>query len=170
MSKRYGRNQKRAARAEIAGLKESLARDRALMHQTVNDNRDLLEVMQRARAILGRHSVALPVQHMGGHPQPLGGDFDVHVHQPFSLGGKFESMQVQIERMYELLVMVEEGSGFDYGALHCTVELDSGKVAYAISRAAIQRMSPMELQQALAPRIALELAGHLAKGVKGGWA
>lgn len=173
MSKRFGRNQKRRMREQVANLREALARDGALLQYVSEQKRELEEAMARARRILGNH-VALPPELHGDHPHPLGGDFNVAPLEIPSLlsvddsGVWAEPTAVSIERMHQLLAWIED-HGHDTRAIHFRVSLDSGEAAYVISRRAIERLSAAELQRTIAPQIALELAGHLARAVKGGW-
>lgn len=175
MGKRFGRNQKRRMREQVANLQEALERDGSLLHHVSEKKRELEEVLCRARSILGNH-VALPPELIGDHPYPLGGDFYADVPAPMPLmpcadqQPAIESIHIQIARMHELLSWIEDGRATADGlAIHFCVQLDSGKAAYAISRRAIERLSAAELQRTIAPQIALELAGHLARAVKGGW-
>lgn len=175
MGKRFGRNQKRRMREQAANLQEALERDGSLLHYVSEKKRELEQVMDRARRILGS-SIALPPELRGDHPYPLGGDFGADVLAPMPLmpcadqQPAIGSMHMKIARMHELLTWIEDGRvTVDGLAIHFCVQLDSGKAAYAISRRAIERLSAAELQRTIAPQIALELAGHLARAVKGGW-
>ena len=76
MAKRFGRNQRRRAREQIAALNQqgedlrtALARDRGLLRQISDRNASLTKVTAEARKILG-DSVALPPVQLGT-PYPL---------------------------------------------------------------------------------------------------
>lgn len=175
MSKRFGRNQKRRMREQEAALHEALARDGALLAHVSEQKRELEEVLGRARRILGDH-VALPPELRGDHPHPLGGDFDIPIPErltplsPSAAMPAIEPMSLRIARMHHLLSWIEDGDHqHDPSAIHLRVRLDSGEVAYVISRKAIHSLSAAELQRTIFPQIAMELAGHLARGLKGGW-
>jgi hypothetical protein len=169
MSKRFGRNQKRRMREKVSELEQALKRDGALLHHALDQRRAIEQAMDRARRILGSN-VALPPEVCGNHPYPLGGDFTASIHDPVPLlpattGDATTSFR--LERMHQLLSRIEEGGSFDERAIHFRVRLDSGHVGYAISRAAIERLSASELQQTILPMIAHELSRHLAAGLKG---
>lgn len=171
MSRRFGRNQKRRMREQLAELGQERERASRFAAAARRESDELGRVLAQARSILGRH-VALPPELNGNHPYPLGGDFDVHIPGPadfaFVPGAVGPVAELHIEHMRQLMAWVED-HGIDNRVIHFRVSLDSGSAAYVISRRAIERMSASELQQTLTPQIAMELAGHLAREIKGGW-
>lgn len=177
MSKRYGRNQKRAAREtidrlskECGALQGLLNAERTRTARMLQEQDALSGVIDYARKVLGNH-VALPPVVRGNHPLREGGDFNALV-QPKMRGFDIsagDSVMLRVQRMYQLLTGVELDDGdFNPAAVHFMVHLSDGHLAYVVSQSAIDMMDRNDLARALTPRIAEALAERLADVLKGG--
>lgn len=173
MAQRFGRNQRRRAREALAAMTQANAMNAGLLRKVSADKAALLDVLASAREILGNHP-ALPPEEIGAHPHPLGGDFDLPVPDRRSLGmmgsdsGLLEPLSFRIARMHQLLARVDVDKM--RGEIHCHVLLDSGHIAYAISRDALhslqrhpERLADM-LTREIAPKMGRLLSQVLCKG------
>lgn len=173
MSRRFGRNQKRAMRAEVASAKAqaelnaAVARDNAERRAAAQGKVDLLiqelvEISQR----LGRYAIAAGVPHNfeadwleRGH-----GWFRMHVPQPYpsvpSYGADAPTtIQVcdEIMRLLEVEAVLAPMSR----DMHCRVTFDNHVIGYAISEHALRKMTAKEFERRVAPEITRLLISEL---------
>lgn len=170
MAQRFGRNQRRRARAQVAtvqqeaqNLRQALDMNNGLLRHVSEQNRALSEAMRVARFILAQ-SVALPPIENGPHPAPgqnsfIQPIFDHLDFAKFSRSAMAESTDVQIERMHVLLTSVQEQPPSH--DIHCRVQLAGGEWGYAISDHALRHLSREMLERRLLP----ELTGQLARSI-----
>lgn len=172
MAQRFGRNQRRRARAQVAtlqheaeNLQQALDMNNGLLRHVSEQNRALSEAMREARFILGP-SVALPPIESGPHPAP-GHDSFMHPiferldFAEFSRSAMTETTNVQIEHMHLLLTSVQEQPRT--GDVHCRVQLAGGEWAYAISGSSIVNLSSEMLERRLLPELTEQLARSIAR-------
>lgn len=167
MAQRFGRNQRRRARAQVATLQQevqnlqlAIEMDNALLNDLSKQKSALSEAMREARHVLGE-SVALPAQESRYRPNKGETSFDIDPMTPldfnsFSRSTLNESTTLQIERMHLLLTRVQRESLS--AGLHCRVYLGKDSWAYAISESAINSLSPEMLERRLLPEISRQFA------------
>ena len=154
MSRRFGRNQKRKMREELACKQQALTRAEGLMRCTTAEKDRLVDTLSEARYILG-DNVALPPEMRGNHPRPLGGDWDAAPWmklglREFTSTAAMAPTSFQRMRMHTLLVDWEDKTKTD-DHVHIRSMLDNGKVVYSLSNAALYGM-PRDALQALLTR------------------
>jgi hypothetical protein len=179
MAKRFGRNQRRRAREQIAALNQqgedlrtAMARDQGLLREISARNAALTRVIAAARKILG-DSVALPPVQLGT-PYPLRKGERSFMACPaspplsdFISDTGAMATPLVAERMH---VLVAEASrdGQRMKGMHCLVRVHDGEYAYAISEDALYHLSPEMLAERLAPQVADQLTrvlvAHFASG------
>lgn len=180
MAQRFGRNQRRRAREQIAALNQqgddlrtALARDRGLLREISNRNAALTKVIAEARKVLG-DSVALPAVEIGT-PYPLRKGESSFMARPvspplleFISETSAMSTAMVAERMHVLVAEAHRGDHLRTQGMHCLVRLHSGEYAYAISESALYHLSPEMLHERLAPEVAKQLTRvmveHFASG------
>jgi hypothetical protein len=168
MSRRFGRNQRRAASERVAELEQALQMDRALLAHVGERKRQLEQEISDAKRIVGHMSVLFdPVAiRLDG---PARSEIQLFSHSavmedaaPFFHA---QSKTIPLDVMIAA-VKKKDGGAFD-SAVHCKVMFDDGCWGYAISEAAL-RLMPEDI---LVERIARELAmtiGQQLKSVKPG--
>lgn len=161
--KRFGRNQKRAMRAQVDALAANLAAAKeteALLRYNMRTNQDAVEA---TAAILGRHFAGLSpeawqvdqirdVYQMPPH-RPAA-DFDPHV-----CAGELVMMDLIYLETNEAQLQLNEISD----AIHMRYKTPMGDVAYALSAKAWMMMPDRELVERLRHEIALDMARLLVK-------
>lgn len=155
MGRRFGRNQKRRLRVQIASLETAQEQGRHQLEQVRSQHRRLEQLLQRVTEVLGAYSVALPPQtecRSAFEPFALSGKFLMHVPQPLDLLAADDLTappgMLQVERMYTLLARFEDTRALN-GRLHFRIALASGEVVYAISESALRTLPPQELERRL---------------------
>ena len=154
MSRRFGRNQKRKMREEIACKQQALTRAEGLLRYTAAEKDKLVDTLSEARYILG-DNVALPPEMQGNHPHPLGRDWDAAPRmkldlREFTSTAAMAPTTFQRMRMHTLLVDWKDKTKAD-DRVHMRSMLDSGEVVYSLSSAALYEM-PRDVLQALLTR------------------
>jgi hypothetical protein len=154
MSRRYGRNQKRAARARIAALEQALSRALRSYAAETTVRRRLQQVLEDVTAALGPQYIGLPptsipmVLHRDGfvNDRFLIPDHDGNVATMHMLSTSVQQDPIQAQR----------------NCLHVNVKLADGRAGYAIAQSAILR-TPAPL---LARRIADQIAPFLLSEIR----
>lgn len=179
MAKRFGRNQRRRAREQIAALtnqsedlRKALALNQGLLREVSARKETLTKVIAEARKVLG-DSVALPPLPLAT-PYPLRQGESSFMAQPASpplsdfiheTGAM--SAVLLAERMHVLVAEVSSDHLRKQG-MHCLVRLHDGHFGYAISENALHHISPEMLTERLAPQVADRLTrvlvAHFASG------
>lgn len=170
MSKRYGRNQRRRHRAEIASaqsmiasLVNSRAMDQGLLQNQSWKLSDLRDQLCDIAQEVGRQSALVGVETF------LGGGYDGMriTPVPLSLTNPIASSPSAYEKLtFEVLRLLNVEAVRDRmrGHLHFHVELAGKGVTYGISESAIRDLTPEFLERRLAP----EIAKLLVRQLKGG--
>jgi hypothetical protein len=169
MSRRYGRNQRRAHRlhiaalqAEITSLKTAIGREQALVQGMHQKNAALKQQIEDAVQFLGEHHPALP-------PGPYRVDIYPGSHlriMPNNL--PLETLATTGATQHELTVFdlytlaVETDYNPIDGRLHCIVQFANGDSRYAITPEAIRAMP----RDCLIQRVSKQLAIHLVDQIK----
>lgn len=180
MAQRFGRNQRRRAREQIAALSQrgedlrtALALNQGLLREVSARKEALTKVIAEARKILG-DSVALPPLRLAT-PNPLRRGESSFMARPASQPlsdfihetGAMSAVWVA-ERMHVLVAEASRGDHLRMQGMHCMVQLHDGKYAYAISENALHQLSPEMLAERLAPQVADQMTrvmvAHFARG------
>lgn len=164
MSKRFGRNQKRRMREQIAQLEQSVEMDRALLTRQSRKIGDYESFVQIVGEAVGREAV------ISGKPTLLkigGGsrhEFQMIPRQPplslECLDSGFEdtaAIRVEIMRLLNVKAIRDSLSR----QMHVRVQFADGNVGYAMSDCAIDRMSEEELIRVIVPEISRLLMRQL---------
>ncbi|WP_312531684.1 hypothetical protein [Comamonas sp.] len=174
MGRRFGRNQKRRLRVQIASLETAQKQGRHQLEQVRSQHRRLEQLLQRATEVLGAYSVALPPQtecRSDFEPFALSGEFLMHVPQPLDLLAADDLTappgMLQVERMYTLLARFEDTRALD-GRLHLRIALASGEVVYAISESALRSLPSKELERRLQEEAGRMIARKLMETIRPG--
>lgn len=178
MSRRFGRNQKRRMRAEVAAanaetaLHAAVARDNAAQRAAAQDQaaelrQELIDIGLR----LGRYAIAAGVPHKfdadwleRGH-----GWFRMHVPQPYPSVPSYGAVApTTIQVSYEImrLLEIESVRAPMSRDLHCRVAFDRHAIGYAMSDHALRNMTAKEIERHIAPQIARMLALELKGGAR----
>lgn len=171
MSKRFGRNQKRRMRDELAGLREAYQRESALvswqgakLRQTEDTVRGMIEAIES----VCRHSSILPPKIFHGGPV-VPPRFRVRSRHPFPALDYFAGnseirspLSGASVDLYALRLFVEKHYQDFTLSVHLQYEGKDG-AAYMISERALKSMPEEELIKRFAPRIAKELVWYLRK-------
>ena len=174
MARRYGRNQKRRHREQIAHLSgrvESLAivcstseTKQQLAHMKL---KELQAVIDRAVDLLGEGHISLPPGNISVDAGLLESGAPLYYAPPPSLS--FDRMEdpsptLSMHRLDQLLV------GFEHAAwaesFHAYASVNGRRVGYAISRQSVERLNARALALTLEREIAPALASRLAKALK----
>lgn len=174
MGRRFGRNQKRRLRVQIASLETAQEQGRHQLEQVRSQHRRLEQLLQRATEVLGAYSVALPPQtecRSDFEPFALSGEFLIHVPQPLDLLAADDHTappgMLQVERMYTLLARFEDTRLLD-GRMHFRIALASGEVVYAISESALRTLPPLELERRIQEEAGRMIARKLMEIIRPG--
>lgn len=138
MSRRYGRNQKRAHRQRIAELEEAYTREQGLSAYLLNKLDGLRTEVEDAKRELGQdhiafHPRAVRVSSLADDRFRMARMPELH---PFENDRAFElSLSEVVFRTLKLNVKRQED------LLHINVELADGRVCYAISERALPSIS-----------------------------
>jgi hypothetical protein len=176
VSRRFGRNQRRRAREEIAArdlrlaqLDSGLAMTNGLLRNSTEEKQLLREQLAKIANRLGRYAVGagLPVPfqfphlrrqrefYMGViHPMPL---------SPLDLTNSAVDTCCKISREIMRILDVEVVRDHMSRDLHCRLFFDGHMIGYALSDHAIQRMTSEELTEKIAPEITYLLVKEIQK-------
>lgn len=162
MSRRFGRNQKRAMRAKIAGLESLNEQQSKKISDLQNDNRLANTVIERTAQVLGDHFATLPVQ--THEVKEMQNSFQVSIFQPnrsYSIQGAvmhaLSAMEIDV---YQASLHVDELRNM----IHLRYASESGQVGYGLSQQAWLRLREGQLQEMIEKQIAPEMAKLLARG------
>lgn len=172
MSRRFGRNQKRRMRAELAerqeritALEEVMRMDRGLLEWQGRKMQELRDQLSDIASEVVHQSALVGVEH---HlPHGFDGMRLVPLMPPgeYSRAELWDKATVSTEKItYETLRLLDVKAVRDRfnGQLHCYVDLAGKTSAYGITESTIRGMS----LEALTRRIVPELARHLLEQLK----
>lgn len=162
MSRRFGRNQKRAMRAKIAGLEslnEQQSKKISDLHDDINQANTVIE---RTAQVLGDHFATLPVQTRV--VKEMQSSFQVSIFQPnrsYSIqGAVMHALSAMEIYVYQASLHVDELRSM----IHFRYASESGQVGYGLSQQAWSRLREGQLQEMIEKQIAPEMARLLARG------
>lgn len=161
MSKRFGRNQKRALRAQIREKEQVIEfKDQA--------NRELLRrlneantVIERTSQVLGDHFVTLPVKTR--EVEEILEQFKVSIFQP----GRSYAINSAVMRALEVIDIDTYRASLRVdelrGTVHMRYQSISGDVGYGLSEQAWRKLSEAHLIDLVTNQIAPEMAKHIVR-------
>lgn len=162
MSRRFGRNQKRAMRAKIAGLEFMADLRQQEVAKLSSDLRDANTVVERTAQVLGDHFATLPAQTR--EVKEMQSSFQVSIFQPnrsYSIQGAvmhaLSAMEIDV---YQASLHVDDLRNM----IHLRYASESGQVGYGLSQQAWLRLREGELKEMIQKQIAPEMARLLARG------
>lgn len=159
MSKRFGRNQKRAMREQIKASEASRAMDRGLIAEQGRKLRDAEDYQRSVARIVGENAIA------AGKPSMMQmtayGDFQIAPRGQPRMPSYMHSHPVSMDAVRAetmRLLHIDVIRDITATQLHCRVMLKDKKAGYAISDLALMQMSKQELRHVIHREIADGLA------------
>lgn len=171
MSRRYGRNQKRAHRTRIAQLERAIKfmegeaveafvahnRDRALLREMSDKNSKLCDTLDVARSVLGEDHPAFPSRELevfNAHDGRV-----CYTHLPsLEAPAYFDNMPVEeiATRWESVPVMTTKARLEEFrAAIHFEVSYDDLRWGYAVTRQAFTQMPKQHMVEKIARELAL---------------
>lgn len=167
MSKRFGRNQKRAMREKIKEVEYLNQVCSELLKSVRTERDDLREVVDRTKCVLGEHFISLPLKTL--EVEEILDRFQVIPFQPhriFSPSQSYEAQAMVLESLHYLDMETHQSSlrvEELRGTMHMRYRSVSGEVAYSLSDHAWRNLSEAHLIDLLKKQIAPEMAQHLIR-------
>lgn len=162
MSRRFGRNQKRAMRAKIADLECLTELQDKKIADLQNDNRLANKVIERTAQVLGDHFATLPVKTF--EVKEMLCNFQVSIFRPnreyHIQRAVMDALNTVDVDVYRARLHVDELRSM----IHLRYESESGQVGYGLSQQAWSRLREGQIQEMLEKQIAPEMARLLARG------
>jgi hypothetical protein len=161
MSRRFGRNQRRAARERVAELERALQMDRALLVHVGERKRQLEQEIGDAKRIVGRMSVLFEpeAKRLDG---PARSPMHMFTHSAVVDDGRaFFHNQSKTVPLPVMLSMVNR-DGLDM-AVHCKVLFGDGQWGYAVSEEAVLATPEDVLVERIARELAMTIGQQLAE-------
>ena len=159
MSRRFGRNQRRAASERVAELERALQMDRALLAHVGERKRQLEQEISDAKRIVGHMSVLFEpaVKRLDG---PARSPMHMFTHSAVMDDGRaFFHNQSKTVPLPVMLSKVNK-DGLDM-AIHLKVLFDDGQWGYAISEEALLSTPEDVLVERLSRHLAMAIGQHL---------
>lgn len=150
MGKRYGRNQKRAARKVIAQMQAAYTREAELLKHAADRARELEWQIANFAEALGVNYVGLPAREITLRVHDLTADDSFRAVGP---NGAFITMNL----------MRAEGRHDERSNIHFHVRLGPALVAYSISSRALMTMPPRYISRQLAGEMAPALLNEIRR-------
>lgn len=180
MSNRFGRNQKRRMRAELAALQaevdekslyisqlnQAMLMDRALLRQQSDTISRLRDALAEIADEIGHQSALLGVKVKPYHVFTDGTRLQRPERPPIDVRALLDTQQDMyrtVKTDVMRLLRVSAVADRMKGQIHLQVELADGAIGYAISEGAIRNLTPQFLERTVAPEIARGLVDALRK-------
>ena len=175
MSKRFGRNQKRALREKIASLERQLSQLEGWTERYRQERNQLQNAIDEAAQVLGYHHAALPVQHSGYTINPA---YTRNMHQaappPQNLWVAKGNDPISAKQPYELQKMLQltvaqhkNTDSHHTHNMHYLARLgDSYQSVYCISEKALYETPLHILKGRFARHVAEQLAELFTQEIK----
>lgn len=171
MSKRFGRNQKRAMRAAL--VEAGIAAEKAQAECTAVNNyiRPMRQALDNVARVLGKHFVGLPP--VERHVQAIQNRYrinqvrDIHDLSTFISNSEMAHMVNTAMHYLELEVgsMRSVVDGLR-GMVHMRFRVGDREVAYGLSMSAIESLNTRDWEQELIQMVASEMAHYITSGRK----
>lgn len=159
MSRRFGRNQRRAARERVAELERALQMDRALLTHIGERKRELEQEISDAKRIVGRMSALFEpeTKRLDG---PARSPIHMFTHSAVMDNGRafFHNQSKTVPLPVMLSMMSRDRLDM---AVHCKVLFDDGQWGYAISEEAVLATPEDVLVERLARELAMTIGQQL---------
>lgn len=176
MSRRFGRNQKRRMREElaakqerVANLETGMAMDRGLLREQSQKLASLKEMMGEFAERVGRYAIAHDVptefqsRNLDLRREP---NFRMHAMPAMQLASYGSRSMPDILQMHDEVMavldvqVVRDAMSRD---LHCRLYFDGHRIGYAISYHALRGLTRAELVRRITPEIAYHLEAELKR-------
>lgn len=163
MSKRFGRNQKRAMREEIAKEKERASLSERHLKASISNQAPIREALNRVASVLGKHFYGLPPVQM--HIGAIQKSYRMPRIQDAAVFAETGLMSSLINYAIDELSVMSCSAARDEmrGTVHLRFETPAGHFGYGISEAAFRRTTAPEIEHEIAPMIARELSMLITK-------
>lgn len=141
MSKRFGRNQRRKMREEIADLKIEVDQCERLLSGVRSELAMYRDVANRTAEVLGNYFISLPAETMGVNRIPYYFNFPNPMPAVPVRPWEYPAQMMESLNYIESTIMAGETT-FDNlrGQMHVKFSSNCGQVAYAVSRNAFSNM------------------------------
>lgn len=165
MSKRFGRNQKRAMRNQIQ-LQEKLLEQHIEHTSSLNSElRQANEVINRTADILGEHFASLPVKTK--EVREIQNRYQYAIHKPVMFGNYYrqDPTMAFVDNTLGYIETHELCSSIDElrHMIHMRYISESGRVVYGLSEKAWRKLSEKQLVLLIKEQIAVEMATLLVE-------
>lgn len=170
MSRRYGRNQKRRHREEIARLNQAYAMSTGLSRRNAENLKEANETMAKMIRTIEKvccHSIAIPPKEVKGNE--LRDHFRIDVRRVCNLGPTSDLRRMstaetfRVIDLYALQVYLMKHQDKFSTAVHLKYS-GGGHTAYMISEYALRSMSHDDLMRHFVPEIADAMIRNLREG------
>lgn len=165
MSKRFGRNQKRAMRNKIQNQEKLLEHHIEIISSLNGDVRQANEIINLTADILGEHFASLPVKTV--EVKEIQDRYQYAIERPVNMFGRNWQQPVR-GFVSHLLGYIETHQGVVYvdelrPLIHMRYKSLSGDVAYGLSDEAWRFLSEDQLIKLIKEKISVEMATHLVR-------
>lgn len=168
MSKRFGRNQKRAMRAIIAEQSTELRDVTKRLDSTIATQRPMRETLDEVARVLGRHFMALPPvqRYVDRIPERYRMPIVEQVPAFIELANQIPTLSMASYVDMAVHSVQADSLAMERlkGSMHVLLRTDRGDVGYAISEQAMNSMNPDRLSRLYVPMIAEAFAQQLTCG------
>ena len=165
MSKRFGRNQKRAMRNKIQNQEKLLEHHIEIISSLNGDVRQANEIINRTADILGEHFASLPVKTK--EVEEIQNRYQYAVHKPVVFGRDYNQDPTMAFVDNTLGYIETHESRLSVDELRHTIHMryisESGHVGYGLSEKAWRSISEKQLVNLIKEQIAIEMATHLVR-------
>ena len=170
MSKRFGRNQKRAFRTQveelkttIETLKQKMHMDQGLLSLVRSKLGRLEDEIAEAKRIIGERSVLFPptvveLESMHSHIRLPTNQMPIY---KYDLHSPIEIRQTHVE-LPVMLTSIQE----KFHEFHCVVDFGKGVWGYAISHESLRKMPPDIAARRISEQLARAIVSDLRKAVQ----
>ena len=163
MSKRFGRNQKRAMRAKMTELERAVELLKLEAEMVRSQLRNANAIIERTAQVLGDHFVTLPLktQELTGIPNRFRVSiFKPHLHRYAEINeAVLDALEYINMDTHQTFVRIDELRGM----VHMRCRSIGGDVAYALSDQAYRKLSEAHLVDLISQQIAPEMAKQLIR-------
>lgn len=163
MSKRFGRNQKRAMRAKMIELERAVELLKLEAEMVRSQLRNANAIIERTAQVLGDHFVTLPLktQELTGIPNRFRVSiFKPHLHRYAEINeAVLDALEYINMDTHQTFVRIDELRGM----VHMRCRSIGGDVAYALSDQAYRKLSEAHLVDLISQQIAPEMAKQLIR-------
>jgi hypothetical protein len=169
MSKRFGRNQKRALKAELMKAQQDNAAMEKRMRIAINSTAPMRDALDHVARTLGKHFIGLPPieNHVRTLERRYGMPRAALVDDLKYMAGNNE-MAAMLSIAMDYLEVVSMGHVIDElrQEMHLRLRLPDGQVAYAVSLQGMQKMRTEDWAREISHIVAGQMAQYIIQGKK----